>query len=536
MKTRRPQPALRLSLLAALGFADAGCDDEPINPDAGSPEAGLDARTPDEGPPPDGATPDGATPDGATPDGATPDGATPDGATPDGAVPSNCDNPQPILDPQGVPTGVQRCADGSKNRVEAVACDPIVDLTPCSGEPNDGSCQQDTDCGGSPHGRCVIVPQGGGFEFCSCRYGCASDSDCSEGQVCICPGVIDGSSYCAPADCTTGADCDSGECGVNATSDGCNNYPQVACREPDVDNCRTNQGCQEDGAGDGCQLSNDGNWMCTFLPICGRPLTIDGAARTAPPTGRDDWMAGIAAYGTDGTLRTPRMTSLSAAERFALAEWWSGIAALEHASVASFARTTLQLLALGAPADLIADTQRAAVDEVEHARLAYRLAAAYAGRPIGPDTLPIGDLSLTADRRAVITALIDEGCVGETLGAAEAAAIADAADPAVAAVGATLVADETRHAALAWRTLRWLLDGADDGTDGTDAIDATNTTTAMARDAFAAAIDRARRAEHGTGPHLPAHGLPGPTARRTLHHDAINEVIVPCARALGLMA
>ena len=36
----------------------------------------------------------------------------------------------------------------------------------------------------------------------------------------------------------------------------------------------------------------------------------------------------------------------------------------QHASIASFARVTLQLMALGAPASLLAETQRAAMDEV----------------------------------------------------------------------------------------------------------------------------------------------------------------------------
>ncbi|MCB9529902.1 MAG: ferritin-like domain-containing protein [Myxococcales bacterium] len=513
MKTRRPLPALRLSLLAALGV-NAACDDTPADPDAGipeagTPEAGLDAML--------DAALDAmldATPDGQPAD-RGPD-ASPDASPDAGPTPTDCIDPQPVLDPTGAPTGVVRCADGSMNRVEAIACEPTVAYPACSGAGNEGDCQQDTDCGDRPHGRCVVLPLGGGIEFCGCRYGCATDDDCGDGQVCICPGVIDGNSYCTPAGCETGADCNSGECAVNSTSDGCYNHPEVACREPAIDMCRTNQDCQDDGAGDGCTLSAEGNWMCTFLPVCGRPLTVDGHARTADATDRSDWI--------EHDIGRPAMASLAAAERVALAAWWQGIAALEHASVASFARTTLQLLALGAPAELVLDTQRAAADEVEHARLAYGLAAAYAGRPLGPAPLPLADLALATDRRDVITALIDEGCVGETLGAAEAQAIAAAADPTVAAVGDRLAADEARHAALAWRTLRWLLDDADDATH------------AAAADAFTQAIHRARAADHGDGPHLPAHGLPGPAARKALHADTIAEVIMPCARVLGLMA
>jgi len=56
---------------------------------------------------------------------------------------------------------------------------------------------------------------------------------------------------------------------------------------------------------------------------------------------------------------------------------------LEHASIAAFARFSLQLLSLGAPAGLIDDCTRALGDETAHARLCFQLASAYAGRAIG---------------------------------------------------------------------------------------------------------------------------------------------------------
>ena len=78
----------------------------------------------------------------------------------------------------------------------------------------------------------------------------------------------------------------------------------------------------------------------------------------ADPMNREDWLwAGEPAVMADeGTQR-------------ALASAWLADALLEHASIASFAQTTLKLLALGAPSDLIADSQRAALDEVEHAKI-----------------------------------------------------------------------------------------------------------------------------------------------------------------------
>jgi hypothetical protein len=131
---------------------------------------------------------------------------------------------------------------------------------------------------------------------------------------------------------------------------------------------------------------------------------------------------------------------------------------MEHASVASFARATLQLLAAGAPPDLVADTQRAAEDEVRHARLAYGLASAYAGRAVGPGALDVRDAAPALGLRAIVRALVDEACIGETIGAAEAAEEARTCrEPWLGEQLRELAADEARHAALAWRTLRWAL-------------------------------------------------------------------------------
>src|SRR5262245_52773660 len=55
---------------------------------------------------------------------------------------------------------------------------------------------------------------------------------------------------------------------------------------------------------------------------------------------------------------------------------WARAAQYEHASVASFARFSLELLALGAPSDLIARAHRAAIDELEHTELALGVARA----------------------------------------------------------------------------------------------------------------------------------------------------------------
>src|SRR5690349_3292760 len=62
-------------------------------------------------------------------------------------------------------------------------------------------------------------------------------------------------------------------------------------------------------------------------------------------------------------------------------------AAREHAAVATFARLSLELLALGAPSDLVVAAHDAALDEVRHARQSYAIASALGETVVGPDAL-----------------------------------------------------------------------------------------------------------------------------------------------------
>lgn len=156
---------------------------------------------------------------------------------------------------------------------------------------------------------------------------------------------------------------------------------------------------------------------------------------------------------------------MNAALRARAAADWAQVAQLEHASVASFARFTLQLLAVGAPPQLVEASLRAGLDEVAHARATFRLASRYAGAPVGPGPLPLhgpvlGDLSLAALAAATVT----EGCVNETIGALEAAeAAAGCEDAEVRDVLNRIAEEEARHGELAWAFVRWALGvGGDD--------------------------------------------------------------------------
>src|SRR5262249_51445943 len=208
--------------------------------------------------------------------------------------------------------------------------------------------------------------------------------------------------------------------------------------------------------------------------------------------------------------------------RAALAEGWTRDALLEHASVAAFARFSLELLAVGAPADLVEDAHRAALDEVAHARACFAVAAAYGGVATEPASFPFGGCVEVASSLAEIVArTVVEGCIGETLAAIQAAEqLARAADPAVREVLTAIANDEARHAELAWRTVAWALATGDDEVHTAGC------------DAFAHAAEALRWKEDRPQPELLEHGrLDAPTLRDVLSRG-LHEVVLPCARAL----
>ena len=252
----------------------------------------------------------------------------------------------------------------------------------------------------------------------------------------------------------------------------------------------------------------------------GRPLLVDGHARTARPDARDRGWA-------DGPGDTsPALEGLSTAARAALADAWTADALLEHASIASFSRFALQLLAVGAPADLVALAHRAALDEVRHARLCFALAAGYRGGPVAPSAFPFdGALAVGRDLVELAAATAREGCIGETLAALLAAEqLARAEDPAVRRALAVIVDDEARHAELAWRTVAWAME------QGGHAV------RAAVGEVFANAarcLPIAPELGDGlTAREAAAHGRLDRASARGALVRALAEVVLPCAEAL----
>jgi len=186
----------------------------------------------------------------------------------------------------------------------------------------------------------------------------------------------------------------------------------------------------------------------------GRPFrTRNGQARRAR-TGRS--------AGWSDDAQAPQVEKLAADERQKAALTWRADAEAEHASIAAFARLQLELLALGAPSQLVERTVRAGLDEVAHARACFSLASALAGEQIGPGLFP----EATAPRplphrtdeavlRLALESLID-GALNEGLAAACAReSAARASDAAVRSVLTRIAEDEAEHARLGWDICVW---------------------------------------------------------------------------------
>jgi hypothetical protein len=368
-------------------------------------------------------------------------------------------------------TGLVTCREGYTHRAVKVAC-----VNGYAGAPADASAGASWG-GAGGHGEPPVKPRtrgsvacgsfnaGGasGVEDCSrfelgycnenenefeptCESGCVQDEDCGGGAICECghPESPSGGICIDARDCSTNADCMVGYfCATHGDGGGCG-YHAFSCMKP-ADDCWSNADCD-----DGGYCDRFGEQRVCNHGVCGRPFLVDSTARVAPVVSGGDWNA---------SGEAPRVDHLTGDEREALARHWSRLGQMEHASIAAFARFNLQLLALGAPSQLVEQCTSALADETAHTKLCFRLASAYAGRALGPGPLDIDGSLAVSSLEEIVDLVLLEGCIGETSAALEALDAADtASDPIIRAAYTQIAADEQRHAELAFRFLRWALE------------------------------------------------------------------------------
>jgi hypothetical protein len=152
-----------------------------------------------------------------------------------------------------------------------------------------------------------------------------------------------------------------------------------------------------------------------------------------------------------------------------LATQWRENGRTEHASVAAFARLTLDLVALGAPPHLISASQADAIDEVRHAELCFSLARSLDGHEEDPAPFPAAHRARTLPptrtlglATLAVHSLVD-GALHEGVSARVIAKLAKRSDvPAIRGVLKEIAADEGRHSAHGWDVVEWCLAEAKD--------------------------------------------------------------------------
>jgi hypothetical protein len=207
------------------------------------------------------------------------------------------------------------------------------------------------------------------------------------------------------------------------------------------------------------------------------------------------------------------------------------MALAEHASIAAFARFTLQLLHLGAPLELIEGSQRAMCDETEHAKVCFALAAQY-GEPIGPGPLCIDDALREKSLPSIVRLTFREGCIGETVAALEAAAtLAVASDEKVCAALVRITEDERCHADLAWAFVAWALSKDTSGEVRhvvQQELKRVQAELSLKR-ASRTPEDAAQQTENDA---LSRHGVLSAATRTDVRRAALRDIVLPCAARL----
>ncbi len=167
-----------------------------------------------------------------------------------------------------------------------------------------------------------------------------------------------------------------------------------------------------------------------------------------------------------GAERTELALAVPKPERDALGAEWRDNGKKEHASVAAFAQLTLDLMAVGAPPELVAAAQRDALDEVRHAAACFAIARDIDGIVESPSPFPDARsrrFLFTASRELALTQIaidaLADGVLNEGIAARLLAQLAKKCDvAALSVILRKMAADESRHAAHSWDIVAWCVE------------------------------------------------------------------------------
>jgi len=158
-------------------------------------------------------------------------------------------------------------------------------------------------------------------------------------------------------------------------------------------------------------------------------------------------------------FHTPLMPVLGFDTRQALRDSWLAQARGEYSSVLSFSLHASELTRFRAPAALLSEVLQAAQDELKHSQQCLMLASRFdpQGREFKLEGLsPERSAGVAETMQDMLTKVALEGCWAETHGTLLAARqLRSARDAQVREVLQTIVREESRHGALAWKTAAW---------------------------------------------------------------------------------
>jgi hypothetical protein len=184
----------------------------------------------------------------------------------------------------------------------------------------------------------------------------------------------------------------------------------------------------------------------------GRPLRVKGKQLHPELKEGADWTAGD----------RPSASGLNEPTRLALEALWLHDAQKEHASVPAFSRISWLLAAVGAPAELMSWSHRAALEEIDHAQRCFALAAGYGGRSFTVEPMPdllLGGFDDVKDPLVTLAVeSLKDGCLLEDFNADVAAKCAEVCEePVTRRVLEQIAREERSHADFSWALIDWLM-------------------------------------------------------------------------------
>jgi len=228
---------------------------------------------------------------------------------------------------------------------------------------------------------------------------------------------------------------------------------------------------------------------------------------------------------------------LDASLRAELGRIWGERIPTEYRSITGFSTLSFDLIAAGAPVDMVAVCHRVCIDELRHTELAVRMVDLYgAPRPSLPrdiTSLP-ADESLSAVAQACRSAIL-LSCLGETFACTELTMLRDrAVDPVVRQVLTIFLADEIMHARVGWAYVAHAMKTADSATRESVAAAVPAHIAGIGANLFGSLESAAAVSVTNEDPRLAVHGVCSMIEEQDLYRAFVPEVLVPGLIACGV--